>query len=87
MTKAEVSEVTDPELTTPRRGRSKGRGRVIVYRKWCKECGICIAFCPRDVLAQGEDGSVQVANPDACTACRWCELHCPDFAITVRRIE
>ena len=87
MTKTEVSDATDSELTTSRRGRSKSRGRVIVYRKWCKECGICIAFCPRDVLARDEDGSVLVANPDACTACRWCELHCPDFAITVKRID
>ncbi len=87
MTNTEQSVLPDPEPAAPKRDRPKSRGRVIIYRKWCKECGICIAFCPRDVLARGEDGSTQVANPEACTACRWCELHCPDFAITVRRIE
>ncbi len=63
------------------------RGRVIIYRKWCKACGICVAFCPRGVLESAEDGSATVARPDRCTACLWCELHCPDFAITVKRID
>ena len=27
-----------------------------------------------------------VARPDDCTACLLCELHCPDFAIEVRRL-
>jgi 2-oxoglutarate ferredoxin oxidoreductase subunit delta len=67
--------------------RSQPRGRVIVFSKWCKQCGLCVAFCPRHVLGQAEDGSVVVVNPDECTACSWCELHCPDFAITVRRID
>jgi 2-oxoglutarate ferredoxin oxidoreductase subunit delta len=62
-------------------------GRVIIYSKWCKQCGLCVAFCPRQVLGQTQDGSVLVVNPDDCTACRWCELHCPDFAITVKRID
>jgi formate hydrogenlyase subunit 6/NADH:ubiquinone oxidoreductase subunit I len=39
------------------------------------------------VLEQGEDGRVIVAHPEKCTACRWCELHCPDFAIFVSDIE
>jgi 2-oxoglutarate ferredoxin oxidoreductase subunit delta len=48
----------------------------------CKDCGICIALCPRGVLAAGA-GSVKVEKADACTRCRICEVHCPDFAIEV----
>ena len=63
------------------------RGRVTVFPNWCKGCGLCVEFCPVDVLEQGEDGRVTVAHPDRCTACRWCELHCPDFAIFVTDTE
>ncbi len=27
-----------------------------------------------------------VVHGDACTACHWCDTHCPDMAITVRRL-
>lgn len=63
------------------------RGRVTVFPNWCKGCGLCVEFCPVDVLEQGEDGRVIIAHPNRCTACRWCELHCPDFAIFVTDIE
>ncbi len=63
------------------------RGQVIVFPNWCKGCGLCVEFCPKDVLEQAEDGHVIVARPEACIACRWCELHCPDFAIFVNEIE
>ena len=63
------------------------RGQVTVFPNWCKGCNLCVEFCPMDVLEQGDDGRVIVARPERCTACRWCELHCPDFAIFVSEIE
>jgi 2-oxoglutarate ferredoxin oxidoreductase subunit delta len=63
--------------------RGLPRGRVTVFPNWCKGCGLCVEFCPVGVLEQGLDGRVIVAHPEKCTACRWCELHCPDFAIFV----
>lgn len=54
-----------------------------VDRRLCKRCGICIEFCPQDVLAPGADGIPAVQSPGACTICRLCELRCPDFAIEV----
>jgi 2-oxoglutarate ferredoxin oxidoreductase subunit delta len=51
----------------------------------CKACGICIELCPTHVFDTAEMGEAVVARPDDCTLCLLCELHCPDFAIEVRR--
>lgn len=56
---------------------------IVIDPALCKACGICIGLCPRTVLTAGRDGLAEAEHPDACTACRSCELHCPDFAITV----
>lgn len=53
----------------------------------CKGCGICIAFCPKKVLALDELSKVQIVNAEACIACGQCELRCPDYAIFVDRKE
>lgn len=60
-----------------------GRSPVAIDATLCKACGICVGICPREVFASGPDGVPDVVQPDACTACRICELHCPDFTITV----
>ena len=70
-----------------RRRKRMPRGKVTVFPNWCKGCKLCVEFCPMDVLEQGDDGRVIVAQPERCTACRWCELHCPDFAIFVSDID
>ena len=67
----------------PKRGP---RGRVVIFGTWCKGCGICVEFCPMKVLALNDDGHPLVVAPEKCTACHWCDTHCPDFAITVERI-
>ena len=54
-----------------------------IFQDWCKACGICIAFCPTDVFDRDEHGRPVIMDPDACTGCRFCELHCPDFAISI----
>jgi 2-oxoglutarate ferredoxin oxidoreductase subunit delta len=54
-----------------------------IYRDWCKSCGICSSFCPTKVFDRDEGGKAVAARPDDCTGCRFCELHCPDFAITI----
>ena len=82
---AVVKTVKEPEKARPK--RRLPRGHVTVFPNWCKGCGLCVEFCPADVLEQGPDGRVTVAHPERCTACRWCERHCPDFAIFVADIE
>jgi 2-oxoglutarate ferredoxin oxidoreductase subunit delta len=68
----------------PKPKRSPVR-RIDIFRAWCKGCGICVAFCPKGVLAIDEAGYPYVKDLDACTGCGWCEIRCPDFAITVER--
>ena len=64
-----------------------GRKKLVIEESWCKGCGICVAFCPKQVLALDELGKVHVANGDACIGCGQCELRCPDYAIFVDKIE
>ena len=54
-----------------------------IVREWCKGCGICVAFCPKDVLALDEQDRAVVARPEKCICCQLCELRCPDLAIEV----
>ena len=56
----------------------------IIFRDWCKACGICIAFCPKNVIGRDSNGTPVIERPDDCIGCRFCEIHCPDFAITIQ---
>jgi 2-oxoglutarate ferredoxin oxidoreductase subunit delta len=62
------------------------RGRITIYGTWCKGCGLCAAFCPTGVLVLDQGGHPVVAAPEKCSACHWCDTHCPDLAIVVTRI-
>ncbi len=55
----------------------------IINREWCKGCGICVAFCPKQVLALDEDEKAVAVNPQDCICCRLCEHRCPDLAIDI----
>ena len=59
------------------------RFKHILFKDWCKACGLCVAFCPQAVIGQDSDGTPVFKRPQDCTGCRFCEFLCPDFAITV----
>ncbi len=65
--------------------RKKSPTEIVIYKDWCKACGICVEFCPKHVLETGTHGYPLVAHPDECSSCDLCELLCPDFAITLTR--
>jgi 2-oxoglutarate ferredoxin oxidoreductase subunit delta len=70
------------ETAKPKNGK---RFEIDIFRDWCKSCGICAAFCPRECIKLDDDGAPTNVDSDRCTGCGWCELHCPDFAISVHQ--
>lgn len=65
---------------------SKSQNRIdsiLINQEWCKRCGICVAFCPKHVFEDDEEGTVSVPRPEDCIYCELCERLCPDLAITL----
>jgi 2-oxoglutarate ferredoxin oxidoreductase subunit delta len=67
------------------------KGTVIIDPERCKGCGLCIAFCPEDVLAYSAEYNrsgynvVHMKEPERCIGCAFCAQTCPDIAIEVYR--
>jgi 2-oxoglutarate ferredoxin oxidoreductase subunit delta len=66
------------------------RCEVFVNEEFCKGCGICVHFCPRQAIVLSQDFNAKGVNVpvpahmENCSGCRLCELYCPDFAIAIR---
>jgi 2-oxoglutarate ferredoxin oxidoreductase subunit delta len=54
-----------------------------INTEWCKGCGICVAFCPKQVLTLDDKDKARAVAVENCIACKLCELRCPDLAIEV----
>lgn len=67
--------------------------KILVDKRLCKGCGICVEFCPRKALEMSNEMDERgIKTPQAprekdCSLCGLCELYCPDFAICARRRE
>ena len=62
------------------------KSSININRDWCKGCGICVFFCPQEVLGLDEYEKAVVLNPENCIACGMCEFRCPDMAIEVEAL-
>jgi 2-oxoglutarate ferredoxin oxidoreductase subunit delta len=68
---------------------SEIKWEIVINEDWCKGCGFCYTFCPREVLEKSENFNAKgyyppvAVNPDRCVGCRLCEAICPDFSIHV----
>jgi 2-oxoglutarate ferredoxin oxidoreductase subunit delta len=78
-------ESGQPAVTEDQAASDQETGPVRLDLSLCKACGICIALCPENVFDATDMGEAIVARPGDCTQCLLCELHCPDFAIEVKR--
>lgn len=74
----------EPTEITPSLEKVKTLYCVKFFYEWCKSCGICSALCPKSVILHDETGRPYIDTMDNCIGCRFCEIHCPDFAITVK---
>ncbi len=62
--------------------RNNDPADLLINEQWCKGCGICVAFCPKEALFMDEKGKAK-KEKEKCTACGICETFCPDFAISL----
>lgn len=61
--------------------------KITHYRKWCKNCGICVAVCPKKVYEIDRNDRHAIVHPQDCIGCQMCVDHCPDFALTVEEVR
>jgi len=54
-----------------------------INRDWCKGCGICVHFCPKQVLELDREDKALAVRLDDCICCRMCEMRCPDLAVEI----
>ena len=65
------------------------KGTAHINIEWCKGCGICVQFCPQNVLVLSQGFNAKGYHPpevevaDECRECHYCEIVCPDFAIYI----
>lgn len=68
-------------------------GNVTIDRERCKGCGLCVAFCNKQVLcishglnqAGHHPAEIILDAAEECNGCARCAVMCPDVAITVKR--
>lgn len=56
---------------------------VDINYKWCKKCGLCAKYCPKQVYELDQFGKPLIVNESACIGCNLCVYRCPDFAINI----
>lgn len=67
--------------------KRKANVKITINAKWCKKCGICVAFCPQGVFVSDEFGMPIIKHSEKCIKCMLCVIRCPDFAVDVEEIK
>ena len=81
----QTSAAPKPKAKAKAKEKEKKLYNVIFFHKWCKSCGLCSAFCTKKIIKTDDTGLPFIEDMDSCIGCRFCEIHCPDFAITIKK--
>ena len=71
------------------------RGNVYIILNRCKDCKLCIEFCPQDVLEISDDlnekgyhyPQIAPGKETSCVHCEFCTMICPEFAIFTLEVQ
>lgn len=61
--------------------------KVDIISKYCKGCGYCINFCPKNLLKMGVERNMKghffpyIEEIEKCIGCQNCVIVCPEGAI------
>jgi 2-oxoglutarate ferredoxin oxidoreductase subunit delta len=65
---------------------------VTIHAELCKGCSLCVAACPKKIVALDESvinkkgvHPAIVTDMAACTACTFCAIVCPDAVVTIEK--
>ena len=89
------TEMQTSDKVLPSQRVKASRGEVHIIKERCKQCNLCIGFCPRQVLRRSNEINEKgyhipelIEEPEKekiCMACGFCEVVCPDFAIWIEK--
>ena len=54
--------------------------KLVFEPSWCKGCGVCVEFCPKNALELVKE-KAQLKENNECVLCGLCEKRCPDYAV------
>jgi|GEM_PF-390864 len=78
VSRLKIKEQGQEEFPTGKDGRS-----IYIDYDWCKACGICLEFCPKQVFDYSALGQPVATRAEDCSLCMVCVQRCPDFAVTI----
>ena len=65
-------------------------GKITIDNEFCKGCGFCVEFCPKDTINMTQKMNLKGYTfaefiENGCTGCAICATVCPEAAIEVYR--
>lgn len=59
---------------------------ITINEEKCVGCGLCVDYCPRDVLRQDDRGYPYMKYRDDCWYCDVCSFVCPRKALVIEEV-